>query len=276
MKLWAEQVEQPGKVTRLLSATKMDHLKDIPTHVSASYDFRKDHYVPYNKPLSVSQWLATGQVVEDVIIIIDPDCCFVHKVDIMVQEGAPVAQPAFYSFDVNKPNSVPNQIARRYCPKCAFVDPIAVPIIVHRRDIEKIAPLWLSKTEQMRKEKDTWPNAWSNASLSPITLGWTAEMFGYVFAAAELGIRHEIHDLQVVAPVHKRLAAPFIHYHVAVPVGNRKWHKANVDAATNIPWPLSPDIDEVTAMLITRLHNASVTLPPTGHEWTQSYYQPMV
>jgi hypothetical protein len=30
-----------------------------------------------------------------------------------------------------------------------------------------------------------------------IGLGWTAEMFGYVFAASELGIRHEIWNLQV-------------------------------------------------------------------------------
>mmetsp|Transcript_33557 Transcript_33557/g.72410 ORF Transcript_33557/g.72410 Transcript_33557/m.72410 type:complete len:130 (+) Transcript_33557:3-392(+) len=120
----------------------------------------------------------------------------------------------------------------------------------------------------MRREMQTWPNAWGNATLSPITLGWTAEMFGYVFAASELGIRHEIHDFQVVTPIHKRLKAPFIHYHVAVPVGPKKWHKASPDAATNVPWPLGPEIDEVTRQLITKVHNASLALPPTNYHWT--------
>jgi hypothetical protein len=30
---------------------------------------------------------------------------------------------------------------------------------------------------------------------SPVGLSWTAEMFGYVFAASELGIRHEVRSL---------------------------------------------------------------------------------
>jgi hypothetical protein len=71
------------------------------------------------------------------------------QIDIPVVEGSPVAQQAFYSFDFQL-DDIPMQIARRYCHGCTFLDPIAVPIVIHRKDIEKIAPLWLKKTVEIR------------------------------------------------------------------------------------------------------------------------------
>jgi hypothetical protein len=32
-----------------------------------------------------------------------------------------------------------------------------VPIIIHRRDLLKIAPLWLSKTMEIRNDRRNWP-----------------------------------------------------------------------------------------------------------------------
>lgn len=125
-------------------------------------------------------------------------------------------------------------------------------------------------------------------------------MFGYVFAAAELGIRHEIWDLQNVPPVHRQLKASVIHYHVEVPVGDKKvrdelcrvllmavqWHKSKEGCDVDIPWPVPPGTDEVTAAcpqcldsaqvtttLMWKLYNASKTLGPTSHKWTTTYYQ---
>ena len=42
----------------------------------------------------------------------------------------------------------------------------------------------------------------------------------YVFAAAELGIRHEVMDLQNVPTVHTLITTSIIHYHVEVPLKN--------------------------------------------------------
>ncbi len=42
----------------------------------------------------------------------------------------------------------------------------------------------------------------------------------YVFAASELGIRHEIWSLQSVPKVHVQLDTPIIHFHVDVPLSN--------------------------------------------------------
>ena len=177
------------------------------------------------------------------------------------------------------------QIAKRYCHNCTFLDPIAVPIIIHRNDLAKIAPLWLEKTLEIRRDMNSWPNLWKNRSLSNVGLSWTAEMFGwvcdvcsflhtravkivlhnnaevksrqdtrsrtvkhkyliclswfkkviieivklwptklwlcsYVFAASELGIRHDIWDLQSIPGYHKTLLTPIIHYHIEVELPN--------------------------------------------------------
>ena len=170
-------------------------------------------------------------------------------------------------------------MARRYCKGCKFLDPIAVPIIIHRRDIAKIAPRWLEKTLEIHKDRDNWLPAWSNTSASPVGLAWTAEMFGYVFAASELGIRHEIWDLQNVPPVHKELFTSIIHYHVQVPLpapvmGRHAWFKHDENAGYEIPWPLPPGTDEVTALTLSKLHEAYQTLGRSNFTWhTQTRYE---
>ena len=42
----------------------------------------------------------------------------------------------------------------------------------------------------------------------------------YVFAAAKLGIRHEVLELQNVPTVHQMISSSIIHYHVEVPLKN--------------------------------------------------------
>jgi hypothetical protein len=32
-----------------------------------------------------------------------------------------------------------------------------VPIIIHRNDLQRIAPLWLAKTIEIRKDRKNWP-----------------------------------------------------------------------------------------------------------------------
>jgi hypothetical protein len=49
-----------------------------------------------------------------------------------------------------------------------------------------------------------------------------------------------------VPPVHKKIIAPVIHYHVEVPVGSKTWHKGREDACCSIPWPVPAGTDEVT------------------------------
>ena len=90
----------PGSLTRLLSsAGGPDYLAqsgEIPTHVSPPWKspLPNDFYKPYNKPWSITKWLEEAMPKEDVIVIVDPDCMFVKKMEINVEEGSPVAQQA--------------------------------------------------------------------------------------------------------------------------------------------------------------------------------------
>ena len=215
---WHRQSQQPGPVTRLLSMggawprdphphATGDHLmKEVPTHLVPEYDYGIDSYVAYNKPLSITHWLQTTKVTEDVIIVLDPDCALVHPITTPVEEGRPQANQGYYSF--KKADSIEMQIARHCCKGlCLHFDPIAVPVVVHRNDLEKIAPLWLKYTEDIRRDRqgpNKWPIEWNDNRFTVNRIEWVAEMFGYVLAAAHLDIRHEIVDLQMVPSVHKR------------------------------------------------------------------------
>ncbi|KAJ1495273.1 hypothetical protein T484DRAFT_1763382 [Baffinella frigidus] len=219
-----QNAKMPGKITRLLSAGGTDYLATedgIPTHVSPEYKSAPgDVYTPYNKPFSIMRWLEEAPPTEDVVVVVDPDCLFVGKLDtvveegspldIVVEEGSPVAQQAFYNFDFSLKNdaaiesweafynfdfSLKNdaamEVAKRYCVNCTFVDPIAVPIIIHRRDLMKvaprwpaktreirsnikvrdlmkIAPRWLAKTREIRADRANWPNHWNNRTASKV------------------------------------------------------------------------------------------------------------
>jgi len=277
---WHKQVGQPGKITRLLSMGGAwptdgnphpvgDHLmKEVPTHIAPQYDYRIDSYVAYNKPLSITHWLQTTEVKEDIIIIIDPDCAYINKMDIQVDEGAPVSTQGYYSF--KDENSIEMQIAKHYCKGiCKHYDPIAVPVVIHKNDLARLAPLWLTYTEAIRKDREgpnKWPIEWNDNRFTVNRIEWVAEMFGYVLAAAHLDLRHEIMDLQLVPSVHKKLTpgVPFLHFHVRIETADHQtWSKGVDHAGQKFPWPVAEGTDEVTTRLLHALHDAYEALGET-------------
>jgi len=289
---WHKQVGMSGPITRLLSMGGAwptnpnphpvgDHLmQEVPTHIAPQYDYSIDNYVAYNKPLAITHWLQTTKVEEDVIIIMDPDCAYISKVDYQVEEGMPVATSGYYSFKDKK--SIEWQIAEHYCKGvCKRYDPIAVPIVIHRKDLEKVAPLWLKYTEDIRRDREgpnKWPIEWNDNKYVVNRIEWVAEMFGYVIAAAHLDLRHEIVDLQMVPSVHKRLTpnVPFLHYHVRIETADHKfWNKGDDHAGQRFPWPVAPGTDAVTTRLLTALHEAYEALGETDRmkkgEWANYF-----
>lgn len=138
------------------------------------------------------------------------------------------------------------QIASHYCKGiCKHFDPIAVPVVIHRNDLARVAPLWLKYTEDIRRDREgpnKWPIEWNDNRFTVNRIEWVAEMFGYVIAAAHLDLRHEMVDLQLVPSVHKRLTpgVPFLHYHVRIETADHKfWNKGDDHAGQRFPWPVS-------------------------------------
>ena len=61
--------------------------------------------------------------------------------------------------------------------------------VMHIEDLRQVAPLWLKWTEEVRADPESWGNTGdifnANGKAGP---PWIAEMYGYVFACAEVGL----------------------------------------------------------------------------------------
>jgi hypothetical protein len=176
------------------------------------------------------------------------------------------------SYVVFNADGLAESVAKHFCSSCAWVDPIAFPIIIHRRvgalilsshrisvvshvpmsrdDLRKISDLWFSETKRMKRTQSSWEKRWSD---SDFALQWTAEMFAYMFAAARMGVRHMITDfLQDQPAYHTTRVAPIIHYSLTFKLSNGvSWGKGMPDADGEplnrlLKAPLS-DQDEVIA-----------------------------
>ena len=211
-------VGQPGNITRLLACSE-EQLRtyrgmDVgPTFVH--HNMRFGHptlideagYPSYNKPASVMFWLEQVRPTEEYIALLDTDMLLREPLDPIALGAAPgVVVSAEYSYLVG---SEP-QFARR------FLDEHEVPLVVrcggfhifHREDIRRIAPLWIEFTRRVRAFAHAEPEAyfaesflnWNRTDgLKAHELAtrrnqgmWQAEMYGYIFGAARVGVSHVV------------------------------------------------------------------------------------
>ena len=218
---------QSGSLTRLWSARGRP--TDFPgrtvwTKPYSPHPVTGDHYPAYNKPAAILQWLSDVSPPEEVVLVIDPDCIFVEPVTTRVERGRPAAQPYSYL----DPNAHPGkELVSRHCRRPSLVQGVGVPYVIHRDDLGVLAPLWLAKTEAIRGDRKSRELA-----------GWTAEMWGYALAAAELCLVHELRELQVV-PKDQRSDEPIIHYceESVDASGGWRWGKWTYRAWEPVPPP---------------------------------------
>ena len=107
--------------------------------------------------------------------------------------------------------------------------------IFHREDLRQIAPLWLEYTKKVRAFANAHPDQYFNESFhyqsppgspgpTPLEMAtkhkqarWHGEMYGYVFAAAEVGVTHRVREVRAALPrpappsLRSRLAPPMTH-----------------------------------------------------------------
>uniref|UniRef100_A0A7S0M602 Uncharacterized protein n=1 Tax=Cryptomonas curvata TaxID=233186 RepID=A0A7S0M602_9CRYP len=101
-------------------------------------------------------------------------------------------------------------------------------------------------------------------------------MFGSSFAAAELGLRHEIWDLQAVPEVDQAVITPFIHYHTPIKFHDgRRWYKRDgPDSCCKFPWPVPKGTSNTTREALSRLRSAHARLGETRHAWPPDFNTP--
>lgn len=190
------RVGQAGPVTRLWSSDGRPTAFAGRTFRAAPYSphpVSRDDYAPYNKPSAVLSWLRTSPPTDDTVLLLDPDCVFVASFTVEANRGEPIGQPLGYM----RPDAT---VIARHCRRPRAVQGIGIPIVIHRDDLTALAATWLEKTESIRDDRR-----------SCARVGWVAEMWGYAFAAAELGLRHRRRVLARF-PTEDRTDLPLIHY----------------------------------------------------------------
>jgi len=278
--------------TRLMTAERRDDLSDVVpgllTFQAKRTRFAR-RYSPINKPDIIAKFLESpDSPVEDVLVVIDPDNWLlkdVSKYVDMVSEGNAVGEPAYYHG-----SRTAQVLWREVCEKNCDVDAdlVGVPYFVHREDMKKIAPLWRYYTILLKEkmDKDTKFHEKFNGKMD---LAWAAEMYGYNFASAHVGVKHNVvHKIQVrdvagehrisklqdVAMIHVGRAwfpttykpaqqwahtegKSFKHF------GQQVWCKCNYTASTIMPWPLPPNFDDFQSLHTLRiLHESNERFGP--------------
>jgi hypothetical protein len=218
------RVAQAGPLTRLWSASE----RPVPfagrTFRAESFSphpISGDEYPPYNKPRALQAWLQEAPPAEDALLLLDPDCVFISPLAASVPRGMPIAQPMDYLDPARDAT-----LTRRHCRKPELAQGVGIPILIHREDMVELAPLWLKRTEEIRDDRKSRELA-----------GWVAEMWGYIFAAADLGLLHTTRQIAHFQ-MESRADLPLIHYcnPASDPSGRWAWDKRGY-----IPWECVPE-----------------------------------
>jgi len=211
-----QKIEHHGKLTNLL--TKLTKLKpDYNGNIlEISPHPLRNEYCPYNKPFSIIQWLKTP-IKESQILIIDPDFVFVRPFQYKVKEGFPIAQ----GWDYIMPQSPQGiLVLERHVKKNKHLaQNVGIPCLMHINDLRKIADRWLQATIDIK-----------NDEIVNKEVGWVAEMWGFMVAAAEAGLKFQVKNLQVFgANWEKRdkeyLDHSFVHYCHSSGDWNKRYYK---------------------------------------------------
>jgi hypothetical protein len=222
---------QPGSLTRLLSSDRPPTRFAGRTFHTRSYSVHPttgDYYPPYNRIMALRDWLTENPPAEEVILLIEPDCVFLRPLsEEPVSRGCPVSHPIGYMDPVPQA-----ELVRRHCSRPELVEPAGIPtVLIHRDDLMELIPLWIEKTEDIRNDP---------TSRELLGGGWIADMWGYTIAAAEMGLRHKLHQLARVQG-EDRADLPIIHYCYDSSSADNDW---NWDKRHYRPWERVPDPPE--------------------------------
>ncbi|HEV7992381.1 MAG TPA: hypothetical protein VGP25_11195 [Gemmatimonadaceae bacterium] len=234
------RVGQSGSLTRLWSS-------DARPSAFAGNTFRAppwsphpvsgDDYAPYNRPSALLAWVRDTPPTDETVLLLDPDCVFVAALTVEATRGEPIAQPLSYLH----PDPV---LAARHCRITLSGVGVGVPIVIHRDDLCAVAEPWLAKTESIRDDRTSRRLA-----------GWVAEMWGYVFAAAELGLHHRPRALARF-PTEDRADLPLIHYCYGAASTDERW---SWDKRRYRPWKRvddpPPTVPRATVALVALIND---------------------
>ncbi|KAI4375362.1 hypothetical protein MLD38_013242 [Melastoma candidum] len=223
---------QPGPITRLLSCSDeevkgyggMDLAPTMVVPSMSRHPKTGDWYPAINKPAGLVHWLKHSKDAEntDWVVILDADMIMRGPIvpwELGAEKGQPVA--AYYGYLIG----CDNLLAKLHTVHPELCDKVGGLLAMHIDDLRKLAPLWLSKTEEVREDRAHWG---TNLTGDIYGKGWISEMYGYAFGAAEVGLRHKINDNLMLYPGYtprEGYEPILLHYGLPIKVGNWSFSK---------------------------------------------------
>ena len=229
------KVKQKGGFTRLMACNKSPPpgVHVVPdTHVHPNYAVHprtKDAYSPYNKPFSIMHWIEHAKPTADYIIVLDADMVFRKAITaamLGVAKGRPISAHYGYLVGVFKQNYMK---VKERVPNVEKAQQVGGFTVMHREDLQKVAPRWLYWTEEVRQDPESWGNTGdifnSNGKSGP---PWISEMYGYVFACAEVGVKFKVSNEVMLYPGYQPPPEPWpavMHYGITYNVDDYAFDK---------------------------------------------------
>jgi hypothetical protein len=209
------QVGQPGELLRLFAAEDTTplplhrHARVVRTRPSNTHPQTGDLYPPYNRLYSLQEWLERERPQGSVLLL---DCDFVFRAPLthVATPGAPVAQE-WYAFHAGPPLL---EVMEALVPGIGpHIQPVTWPACIHTDDLRRLMPRWIHHTGEVRTR----------------LRGWESDMFAFIIASAELGIRYRLETLSawIDWPDTFVEGAPILHYcrPVEAEDGTSLWYK---------------------------------------------------
>ena len=211
-----KRVGQEGKLTRLVATgtpynlppSKYAHC--VATRPWTVHPETGDNYPAYNKPASLLEWLFRDRP-EGTVLLLDPDCVFTKPVALRAAAGAPVAQ-RWIASEIGEPSAerpfgLPSAFAflNDHCVRVDLAaDPVMIPTLIHTTDLRRLCARWLQLCGVIREH-------YRDGNGNP---AWESEMFAYIVASAEYGLRHEPASLGICTNWRSEdvVDPPIIHY----------------------------------------------------------------
>ncbi|XP_047176831.1 peptidyl serine alpha-galactosyltransferase-like isoform X1 [Vigna umbellata] len=230
------KAKQPGHITRLLSCTEEQKKTYRGMHLAPTFEVPSMNYHPttgdwypaLNRPAGVLHWLKYCKDAENIdwVIILDADMIIRGRIvpwKLAAEKGRPVAASYGYL------RGCYNILAQLHTKHPELCDRVGGLLAMHIDDLRSLAPIWLSKTEEVRQDRAHWR---VNITGDIYEKGWISEMYGYSFGAAEVGLHHKINGNLMIYPGYaprEGVEPILLHYGLPFRVGNWSFSKADHD-----------------------------------------------
>lgn len=195
-----KDVDHPGTFLRLVAAPERGavpdhvHARVLRTNAWNVHPVTGDHYPPYNRLVSLQQWLDVERP-DASVLILDPDMVFRDVVRTRARPGAAVVQRWF---DFDRSVGAIEAVAEATGLPVSAVPGVTWPALLHADDLRRLLPRWIELTAELRQR----------------TGAWESDMFAFVGALAEDGITltEEALTAWMNWPEDVVAGAPIIHY----------------------------------------------------------------